>query len=254
MALAKHLNYVLALGTRSYELFYNAANDTGSPLARIEQAFKPIGCIAPWSVTQIGDLTLWIGSQSHDDPVVVALNGFEASVISDPVIQRILKDYGADLQYARGVFLPVAGHAFYVIQLGRYWNQFDRTLVYDLKSLKWYEWTSVYDTGEGAFNLTTATVYDGQTIAAGLFDGVLYEVTDTVYLDGSQVIRFEARTEPWDAGIAARKFVSQAKLIGDRQTGTGTIDLAWSDDNYKTFSTARSIDLTTLTGVTRSRP
>ena len=80
---------------------------------------------------------------------------------------------------------------------------------------------------------------------------VVYQVTDAVYLDGSQVIRFEARTEPWDAGIAARKFVSQAKLIGDRQTGTGTIDLAWSDDNYKTFSTARSIDLTTLTGVTR---
>lgn len=252
VALAKHLNYVLALGTRSYELFDNAANETGSPLARIEQAFKPIGCIAPWSVAHIGDVTLWIGSQAHDDPVVVALSGFDATVISDPVIQRILKSYGADLKFSRGVFIPVAGHAFYVIQLGRYWNQFDRTLVYDMKTLHWYEWTTLFDSGESAFNVTTATILDGETVVSGMFDGALYNVSAETFKDGTQAIRFEARTDPWDGGVAVRKFVHRARLVGDLQTVSGaTIDLTWSDDNYKNFSTARSVSLVTLSALTR---
>lgn len=252
VALAKHLNYVLALGTRSYELFDNAANETGSPLARIEQAYKPIGCIAPWSVAHIGDVTLWIGSQAHDDPVVIALSGFDATVISDPVIQRILKSYGGDLQFSRGVFIPVAGHAFYVIQLGRYWNQFDRTLVYDMKTLHWYEWTTLFDSGESAFNVTTATILNGETVVSGMFDGALYNVSAETFKDGTQAIRFEARTDPWDGGVAVRKFVHRARLVGDLQTVSGaTIDLTWSDDNYKNFSTARSVSLVTLSALTR---
>ena len=252
VALTKHLNYVLALGARSYELFDNAANPTGSPLARIEQAFKPIGCIAPWSVAHIGELTLWIGSQSHDDPVVVLLQGFEYKIISDPVVQRVLKSYGGDLQYAKGLFVPVGGHQFYVIQLGRYWNQFDRTLVYDLESLKWYEWTTVYDTGESAFNISSSTIFEGQTLASGIYDGFVYRLSTDQYRDGTQNINFEARTEPWDGGVAVRKFVARAKLIGDLQTVSGaTIDLDYSDDNYKTFSTARSLSLVTLTGISR---
>ena len=252
VALTKHLNYVLALGARSYELFDNAANETGSPLDRIEQAFKPIGCIAPWSVAHIGEATLWIGSQSHDDPVVVMLIGFEPRVISDPVIQRVLKSYAGDLQYAKGIFVPVGGHPFYVIQLGRYWNTFDRTLVYDLSSLKWYEWTTVYDTGEGAFNISSSTILNGETLASGIFDGFVYKLSLNTYKDGTQNINFEARTDPWDGGVAIRKFIARAKLIGDLQTVAGaTINLDYSDDNYKTFSTARSIPLTTLTGVTR---
>ena len=252
VALTKHLNYVLALGARSYELFDNAANETGSPLDRIEQAFKPIGCIAPWSVAHIGEATLWIGSQSHDDPVVVMLIGFEPRVISDPVIQRVLKSYGGDLQYSKGLFVPVGGHPFYIIQLGRYWNNFDRTLVYDLSSLKWYEWTTVYDTGEGAFNISSSTILNGETLASGIFDGFMYKLSVDTYKDGTQNINFEARTDPWDGGVAIRKFISRAKLIGDLQTvAEATINLDYSDDNYKTFSTARSIPLTTLTGVTR---
>lgn len=252
VALTKHLNYVLALGTRSYELFDNAANETGSPLARIEQAYKPIGCIAPWSIAHIGDVTLWVGSQDHDDPVVVALSGFDATIISDPVIQRILKSYGSDLQFSRGVFIPVAGHAFYVIQLGRYWNQFDRTLVYDMKSLHWYEWTTVYDSGESAFNVTASTIINGETVVSGMFDGHLYNVSEETFKDGTQNIRFEARTDPWDGGVAVRKFIHRARLVGDLQTVSGaTIDLTWSDDNYKTFSTARSISLETLPALTR---
>ncbi len=252
VALTKHLNYVLALGARSYELFDNAANPTGSPLARIEQAFKPIGCIAPWSVAHIGELTLWIGSQSHDDPVVVLLQGFEYKIISDPVIQRVLKSYGGDLQYSKGLFVPVGGHQFYVIQLGRYWSQFDRTLVYDLESLKWYEWTTVYDSGESAFNISSSTIFEGQTLASGIYDGFVYRLSTDQYRDGTKNINFEARTEPWDGGVAVRKFVARAKLIGDLQTVSGaTIDLDYSDDNYKTFSTARSLSLVTLTGITR---
>lgn len=252
VALTKHLNYVLALGTRSYELFDNAANATGSPLGRVEAAFKPIGCIAPWSVAHIGDATLWIGRLVNDDPVVVLLLGFDAKVISDHVIQRILKNYGNDIRYAKGIFAPIGGHSFYIIQLGHFWNQFDRTLVYDINSMKWFEWTTIDSEGEGAFNVSNATIRRGETMVSGVIDGLVYRLSPGIYQDGAQNINFEARTESWDGDIAIRKFVSLAKLIGDLQTVSGsTIDLDYSDDNYKTFSTARSISLQTLPGVTR---
>lgn len=252
VALTKHLNYVLALGTRSYELFDNAANATGSPLGRVEAAFKPIGCIAPWSVAHIGDATLWIGRLVNDDPVVVLLLGFDAKVISDHVIQRILKNYGNDIRYAKGIFAPIGGHSFYIIQLAHFWNQFDRTLVYDINSMKWFEWTTIDSEGEGAFNASNATIRRGETMVSGVIDGLVYRLSPGIYQDGAQNINFEARTESWDGDIAIRKFVSLAKLIGDLQAVSGsTIDLDYSDDNYKTFSTARSISLQTLPGVTR---
>ena len=252
VAITKHLNYILALGYRSFELFEDVANATGSPLGRIEQAYKPIGCVAAWSVTQIGTVTLWLGRQANDDSVVVALNGFDVTIVSSPVIQRIFKSYGGDLRYTRGVYVPIAGHDFYVLQLGHYWNQFDRTIVYDLGTQKWFEWTTVHDSGEGAINITSSAVVEGETLVSGMFDGNIYRMSPDIYLDNDAVIRFEGRTEPWDSGIAVRKFVVTAKLIGDLQTVAGaTIDLDYSDDNYKTFSTARSISLQTLTGVTR---
>jgi N-acetylneuraminic acid mutarotase len=252
VALTKHLNYVLALGTRSYELFDNAANATGSPLGRVEAAFKPIGCIAPWSVAHIGDATLWIGRLVNDDPVVVLLLGFDAKVISDHVIQRILKNYGNDIRYAKGIFAPIGGHSFYIIQLGHFWNQFDRTLVYDINSMKWFEWTTIDGEGEGCFNVSNATIRRGDTVVSGVIDGLVYRLSSGIYQDGGQNINFEARTESWDGDIAIRKFVSLAKLIGDLQTVSGsTIDFDYSDDNYKTFSTARSVSLQTLPGVTR---
>jgi len=56
VALTKHLNYVLALGTRSYELFDNAANATGSPLGR---GVSPISAMRRCGLGDWSMMTPW---------------------------------------------------------------------------------------------------------------------------------------------------------------------------------------------------
>jgi len=73
--LSKHLNYILAFGTRTLEVFYNAANATGSPLSRVSSAIIRIGTRHPLSVVSIGTETYFIGSLDGGEDAVYVLEG-----------------------------------------------------------------------------------------------------------------------------------------------------------------------------------
>ena len=52
------------------------------------------------------------------------------------------------------------------------------------------------------------------------------------------------------------KTCKRFELYGDEQTSSATVDIQYSDDNYKTFSTARTVDMqyrSWLTGLGKYR-
>ena len=75
------------------------------------------------------------------------------------------------------------------------------------------------------------------------FDNNQYELDPDIYQDDSQIIKVLGHTNRWDGGTTQQKFCSRLVVIGDEATSTGNMSIAWSDDDYKTFTTDRTIDL-----------
>ena len=90
VALAKYKNYLVAFGTNTIEFFYDAANTSGTPLARQEGILHNIGCIGQGTVTDSEDVIYWISQTSSGTYSVWTLEKFEAKKVSTPEIDVFL--------------------------------------------------------------------------------------------------------------------------------------------------------------------
>lgn len=136
-ALAKSGNYLIAFKDYSTEFFYDAANTDGSPFSPVDNGFTRIGCANGFSLAEVDDNLLWI-SQVKQAPGrgVYLMRGLEQVKVSTPDIDRILNSDNLTTVYAFG--LNIDGHAIYLLTL----TDTGITLVYDLASKTWGEWTS----------------------------------------------------------------------------------------------------------------
>jgi hypothetical protein len=170
VAIAKHLNYGVAFKEWSTEFFYNAANGPpGSPWSPVENLHTLIGCAQGWSVADVGGNLLWIAREKKGaGPSIFIMQGTQQAKVSNPDIDRILA--GDDLSEVHAYGVKLAGHWLYILTL----EDTGITLVYNLDSKVWGEWSS-YTVGN-AVNVssitrveTTATV--NFAASHGLSDG-----------------------------------------------------------------------------------
>ena len=135
-AIAKFQNYIVGFGQWTTEFFYDAANATGSPLARIQNAAIQVGCANGYSVTQFDNKLVWLGnSREKGRGVYVLSGGFTPERISTPDVERILNADDLATVYAWGAGL--AGHSLYVLSL----VTSNITLVYDFSTQAWSTFT-----------------------------------------------------------------------------------------------------------------
>ena len=84
VALAKYKNYLVAFGTNTIEFFYDAANTSGTPLARQEGILHNIGCVGQGMVIDNEDKVFWISQTSAQTYSLWTLDKFEAKKLSTP--------------------------------------------------------------------------------------------------------------------------------------------------------------------------
>lgn len=138
VAIAKHLNYLVAFGEKTTEFFYDAANAApGSPLSRVDNAFMFYGCAAGNSVVHMNNTLVWMCQTQQFGRQVAVMNGFAPQIISTPFVERILA--ADDLATVYAFNTKVLGHDFYVLTL----KTSNITLVFDFTSKLWYQWTSM---------------------------------------------------------------------------------------------------------------
>ena len=94
---------------------------------------------------------------------------------------------------------------------------------------------------ESYFDLAYYANAGGKDIVQGETDGIIYELLGTAYQDNGVSIDAATRTTIYDAGSAKRKFVASAEIIGDKIAATALV--RYSDDDYKTNSKYRKVDL-----------
>ena len=236
VALSKNNNYIYAVGSSSTEYLYDVANATGSPLGRHDSAVQQFGTAARDSVVQTEVEVIMIGETNNGGHTVWTIDGFKASEIGIPAIKSALLADGANLANAQAFCVRVSGQKCYVISLT------NRTLVYSFDTKMWHEW----GTSGGAFLCSHGT--DGPNGSAYMLDktnGKIYTMDETLFTDAGTAINCVFTSAKLDFDTINRKFMYRLSIIGDVPDSAGTdlaVSVQWSDDDYKTFSTARTLN------------
>lgn len=239
-ALARQNNQVVVMGGSSIEFFYDAANVSGSPLSRNDSTTIQMGVAAPYCVYQNEKFCAYISQSDSGGRAVWLVEGFQPKKVSDEYIERIL-DAETDMSDCRGYGLRTKGHMFYVINL----KTLGRTLVYDTDEKLWHEWSSNTAGSHGVF--ACDHMADNATGVAYLLhnsNGSLYKLDVDNNQDDGTGILVEIVTNKYDMDTYVRKFMSNIKVVGDSYETGNAVVVSFSDDDYKSWSNPKTIDLT----------
>lgn len=235
-AMSKNNNFLYAVGSGSVEYFYDGANASGSPLTANPTAVQQFGTTAFATVVQTDKEVAFIGNTFDGGPTVWTIDGFKENEIGIPAVKSALTAEGTNIENARAFALRVSGQKLYVICLT------SRTLVYSFTTKMWSEWQSA----SSAFRGIDAT--DGPGGSAYILDssnGKVYTMDESYFTDAGTAFTCTAITAKLDFENINRKFMYRLSIIGDVPDDTGaenTISVQWSDDDYKTWSSARSLN------------
>lgn len=280
VAVARHKNVVIVLGSSSKETFYNTGNATGSPLTRIAQYFERVGSLGQKSVTKIANDIYFVSSPKFGDVGVYRIRDLTCQKVSTPNVERII---GTALLAGGEIYasaFSVGGYpyaAFYLsnatdassssllLESGDFLllesatdqillegvagsvSSYVRTLIYNAAINIWAEWNcqiaTFIDGGSSQINNVIFATSRGNT------SGKIYTVNPALngdlYQDDGSAFTMEIRTSKIDHGTNRRKFITEIRLLCDNQS-SGTVTLEANDSDYDPASwvTLGTFDLT----------
>jgi hypothetical protein len=239
IAIARHINYVMVFGSFSLELFYDAANASGSPLSRSEGLSLKIGLSARDSVCQTDKRLFWVGQSQTGEASVWTMEGLEPKRVSNEFIDRILQAEGSAISIAKAWICHHKGHTLYVLNLT------SRSIVYDCDEKVWVDWSTNSSGSHAVLPYNYASQGPNEKIyLLHNTDGKVYCLDPASNQDESSNILCHIITGKVDMGTMQQKRQFRVELVADKES-TGTVTLDWSDDDYQSWSTTRTLDLTT---------
>jgi hypothetical protein len=234
VSLGKQLVYVVAFKQWSTELFFDAANATGSPLGAFQGGKIDYGCLHADSVQDLDGTLVWLSSNKEAAIQVVSMEQSKLQVISTKAVERLLK--GLDYTTIYSLRLKIAGHKFYILTI----KNSNLTLAYDFAEGAWAQWTDV----NGNYLPYVASTYDSskRILWQHESNGKIYYIDPLYYNDDGDLIISDIYTPNFDDGTSFRKTLDKMKFIGDQQTGSVLL-ARYSDDDYQTWSNFRTVNL-----------
>lgn len=238
VALTKNNNYMYAIGSNSIEYLYDAANATGSPLARHDAAVQQFGTVAPDSVVSTDKEVVLLGETANGGHTIWTVEGFKETEIGTPSVRSILRAEGSTLKDAVAHCIRVSGQKLYIVSLSTV------TLVYSFDTKMWYEWYSGPTNSIPFIGSHAADGPNGTAYILNVSTGVVYTISEDYHTDAGTAYLCRIITPKYDYDGINRKFMSRLSLIGDIPTTSGSgnvVQVAWSDDDYATWSTDRDL-------------
>jgi hypothetical protein len=225
-ALGRVLNYGVAFKEYSTEFFFtDPQNEVGSPFSPVPSLFTQVGCASGFSLADVSGALLWISqSKAQKGRSVHMMAGTQQVKVSSPDVDRIVTADSLSGVKAYGVTLD--GHPCYVLTL----TNTGITLIYDLDTKSWGEWTS-YTLGS-AKSITSITL-------SGTTATVTFAVPHTLS-DGDPVLIAGANQAAYN-GIQQAAYVSTTVITFETTAGTttpatGTITGTPYTESYFKFS------------------
>lgn len=251
--LARVGSYVVALGTTSTEWFFDAANPTGTPLARVEGATQEIGYIQ--GLVGSENAIYFVGRSNRGQASVYKIVGLKITELGTPTVRRWLGTTSF-LSSSRGHIFMMGGHRFYVVIQNRDFINPTQCYMYDLDEKMWTSLVLRND-NEGPFIFTSTTAFQkditqayGQVLTyfSEYQSNRLFVFRPEFYQDdasSANPVNFTCQftTRPLDFGNYRNKFVSRLVFGTDQTSSTSLMSVSWSDNDLQTFNTPRTVNL-----------
>lgn len=253
VTVSRHLNYIVAYYEFGLQVYYDAnsaPNGQGTALGQVSSATFRTGCVSAYTVQEINDVTIFLGQDKAFGRTVQMLNGLTLSTISTPFVEKILGNAAltTDFRTMWASSVRVAGHAFYVLTL----TSMNISLAYDITTQNWQVWTSVVGGVEQYFTGRFFEACDTFAIHTRALDSFMQDTStgrvmamhEEYYTDATGNINVTAVTPNYDWGTMNWKRFGYMNQFAD--TVNSTVSVSFSDNDYQTFSTPRTIDLSTV--------
>ena len=240
VGLARYKDQIVAFGKESTEFFSDVGNPTGSPLQLTSQGFINIGAVASRCIKEVDDTVVWVGATSASGIGLYCLEGLQAKKLSNPAIESLLATTNTDELYIN--VIKLVGKTLITIVS----TAIATTYVYCMEDEIWHEWagnTILWQHMHGvSSNVKYIYAVSEQTTSGKVY---LINPTSFSFQDDGSNYTFTIQTSRWDLDNDKRKFLRKLRLIGDKETAAASVDISWSDDDYQTYSTARTVDMST---------
>lgn len=238
-AICRYGNFVMALGTSSMQLFFNSGAPSATLLRPVKNANTNVGCAYPYTIVEFETTVIWVGRTENNQRAVYLMNGMQPLAISTPWIEMAINQpWTTGNELARATSVKIKGRPFYILSIPGLTHSF----VFDIGNKVWYLWNYAGAGIGGAwpFNFYATDGVEDYTLLDTT--RIIYSWAPNVFLDGSQTITSEIRTENIDNDTDARKSCSDVTLFGDK-IANSSISVQYSDDDYQTWSTAEAVDM-----------
>lgn len=236
VALAKQLVYVMAFKQWTTEVFYDAANSTGSPLGTVQGAKLNHGCVSSDSVRELDGILFWVATNRSASTQVMMMDNLKIEPISTNPIERLLDQ--ADFSLVYTWVLKHDGHRFYILTVV---NE-NLTLVYDLDERRWCQWT---DTNGNYLPIIDATYKSDLThLLQHATNGKVYTLSSDYMNDDGSLITVDIVTPNFDGGTRRRKQLNMMEFVADQTVGS-VLQVRKNDNDYdeSRWSNFRTVDL-----------
>lgn len=263
-ALVKVNNYLLAVGTQSCEYFYDAANATGSPMARQEGAVLPFGTLYPNSIAASKNTVVMLANNNDGDMVFKAIEDFKHQEIPARAVLSVLTTMiGAGYvspSTVRGYFLRQNGELMYVFNMRQSDAAGFKTPVFFFQSRTWGLFIYNQPSGNNYpfpvyFSAPQTSGSTGTYIAGHLvgrpFVGLFTSVDGAVDSigEGNAEIYEELTTPSQDFGTLNRKFLSRIGIYYNAFDGIpgNAPSLSYGENNRSALHSPRQFQDTWFT-------
>lgn len=227
---ALYKDTIAAFGSASVEFFRNAGNPVGSPLSRIENGVIQVGCLNEKSYISIADTVAWIGGVGSCG--VYVLDGMSAQKISIPAVEAEISNMSSARVSRAGSWGDEYLLVYEAAGSTRQW-------AYSFSARMWSLW-------ETADSMTDSACFQPSTIGSQysmiyVGTGANYYISDKDSHDAGAI-----QFGPIDFDTGYKKTCWRAQLIGTYRynpSGSKNFSLTWSNNNGRTFSSAKTLTL-----------
>lgn len=227
--------YVMAFCSTHIEFWYNAGL-TPFPLARASAMTVKVGAVSADAIGRIADTIFWAGSAPEGGLSVFQYDG-SLSRISPPEIDAALILAGASNISITTV--RFYGLSFVLVKAG------PLTYVYCVEEKSWHEWASTTPLWYKCAAVSVGATMVNYAVSNVSTTGKVFLMNHAslVFTDNSVAYTARIQLPTMDMGTNRMKFWSDVDLIGDRETSASTITLSYSDDDFQTYTTHSTGDL-----------
>jgi len=231
----KQRDRILAFGQKSIEPFYNAGNPSGSVLSRVQGGVISIGVLYSRAVTSLQDTLFFHAAGSGPQSGVWQLDGGGLKKISSPAIDKLAN---SDLTTDMAAFM-IGGQSLVFLSQGDT-TSIILSQIYDVS-------TGIWTNSGFPFQFRISMIGDSLwAVALNSTSGSVYQldVNSPVYQDNGVAYTMTIQTTKVNMGTENLKTYQKVSLIGSDIQASGAATLEYSDDDYATWATAGTFDLT----------